>query len=161
MKKIAIAILLFSQAGVNAQVIPGTGSFPVKGEPVIVRDWGSRALIILSDSYFDATKDSIISKIGQEEFEEMQKRCSTSGWPDGFYKSGLSDDEDKAYDEKLGRLKMYRIASYTHIYNGKVFDRYAILRVPFEENKSLDPAIVWKGNIYFLLHEKDVELIDE
>jgi hypothetical protein len=52
---------------------------------------------------------------------------------------------------------MYKIASFTHIFNRKVFDRYVILRVPYEENKEWKKTVVWEGNIYFLLKEKDME----
>ncbi|MDZ4794675.1 MAG: hypothetical protein SGI83_10380 [Bacteroidota bacterium] len=64
----------------------------------------------------------------------MQSKCSLSGWPEGFYKPDLNEQEDKAFDAELNKLKMYKIAAFTHIYNGKTFDPYSILRVPFEEN---------------------------
>ncbi len=158
MKNILVVMLLFLQAGVKAQSVTTPVNFPVNGELVRVLDWGSRS-IMLGTSFFNETKDSIILRIGQEEFDEMKSKCSSSGWPEGIYKSGLSDEEDKAFDQKLNELKMYKIASFTHKYNGKTFDRYVILRVPFEENKLWDPPMQWGDNIYFLLKEKDIQLI--
>ncbi|HEX4875073.1 MAG TPA: hypothetical protein VFV31_00280 [Chitinophagaceae bacterium] len=159
MKQLCIIATFFITLGSFAQSGFNTGQFPVKGQLVKVKDWGSRALMILSDNYFSATRDSIIYQVGQEEFDELKNRCAANGWPEGLYVSGVSDEEDKAFDAKLNRLKMYRIAAYTHIYNGKTFDRYAILRVPYEENKDWDLSVKWTGNLYFLLKEADVETI--
>ncbi|MBL0069391.1 MAG: hypothetical protein IPP39_13155 [Chitinophagaceae bacterium] len=158
MKKAILIFLIFLNFSVNAQSVPGPATYPVKGLLMSVKDWGSRSIMILN-AFFEETKDSIISQIGEEEFDEMKSNCSSSGWPQGVYSSGMSDEDEVAFDRKLNELKMYRIASYTHKYNGKIFDRYVIVRVPFEENKNWNPSIQWKGNIYFLLKEKDIELI--
>ena len=147
-----VSLLLFS--GISSAQ---ESRFPVKGEPVRVKNWGSLSLFILGDNYFSATRDSIILQIGEKEFAEMKGNCSVSGWPKGFYVPNLSEAEDKAFYEKLGLLRMYRIAAVTHVYNGKTFDRYVILRVPYSENRDWNPAVTWEGNAYFLLAERDVE----
>jgi hypothetical protein len=128
--------------------------YPVEGKLTGVKEWGSLSILI-GNAFFDATQDSIVMQIGLEEFIEMKTKCSSSGWPEGFYQSGLNEEEDKAYEEKLNRLHKYRIASYTHIYNGTVYDRYVILRIPYEKNKTWDQELKWMGNIYFLVKEKD------
>jgi hypothetical protein len=156
MRHLAITILLCCQLVAQAQFTTGAGHFPVKGELVTVNDWGSRSLYFISTTFFAETKDSILLQTGQQEFDEMEKKCGVSGWPKGFYIAGLPPEEDKIFDAKLNKLKMYKIAAYTHIYNGKLFARHVILRIPFEENRSWDPGIQWEGNIYFLLEEKDV-----
>lgn len=148
-----VSLLLLS--GIS-QAQPDAG-FPVKGQPVQVKYWGSLSLFILGDNYFDATRDSIVLQIGEKEFGEMKGHCSVNGWPKGFYASNLNEEEDKAFYDKLGRLRMYKIAAVTHVYNGKTFERYAILRVPYDENRGWDPAVVWEGNAYFLLAETDVK----
>ena len=155
-----LTFIFFLLIGLHSIAQPGFADrkFPVQGELVTVRDWGSRALMILSDNYFSATRDSIIYQVGDQEFEEISRRCAANGWPDGLYSPGSDDQDEKTFDEKLNRLKMYRIAAYTHIYNGKTFDRYVILRVPFEENKDWDVNVRWSGNVYFLLKESDVEI---
>jgi hypothetical protein len=151
MKKIILLPLLCILTKLSAQ----EKSFHTEGKLTHVRYWGSLSIMIGS-SFFDATQDSIILQIGAGEFEEMKKKCSAAGWPKGLYQSSLDEEEDKAHEEKMNRLKKYHIAAYTHIYNNMVFDRYVILRVPYEENRDWDPAIQWTGNIYFLLKEKDV-----
>jgi uncharacterized protein YceK len=157
MKKILFGLSLIYALTSEGQQGFDNQHYPVKGNLVRVKNWGSRALMILSDNYFSATKDSIIFQIGQQEFDELKSRCSASGWPGGLYVSGLSEKDDAAFDLKLNNLKMYQIASYTHIYNGMTFDRYVILRVPYEENASWDSNVKWVGNVYFLLKEADVE----
>jgi len=149
-----LIVLFFSTSNLEAQF--SNTQFPVKGNLVTVTGWGSRSLYIISDAFFTATKDSIVAQIGEKEFGEMQYKCSVSGWPAGFYRADLTDEEDKAFEQRLNQLKMFRIAAYTHVFNGKTFERYVILRIPYEENRAWDPEISWDGNIYFLLKEKDV-----
>ena len=149
MRTILMIALILKASLIHAQ----NKRFPVKGHLSQVTEWGSLSLWIGKD-FFAATKDSVISQIGEDEFNEMMYRCSTAGWPAGFYKSGMSDAEDKTFEEKLGTLRMYKIASFRHIYNGVVYDRYSILRIPFDENENWDPAFKWNGNIYFLIKEE-------
>ena len=132
----------------------GNLSFPVQGERVTVTNWGSRCIYIVSDAYFNQTKDSIIAKIGADEFNAMAAGCTRNAWPNGFYDGDALDDA--AAKKKLNQLKMYRIATYQHIFNGKVFERYAILRIPYQGNEEWDRNVTWEGNRYFLLQEKDV-----
>ena len=155
MGKFLIALFLLFQFNSNAQ-FSADKQFPVKGEPVTVTNWGSLALYLLTNTYFSETKDSIIAQIGPEEFGKMERSCSIAGWPEGFY----SSDDDKGQDEKMNRLKMYKIAAYTHIFNGTVFDRYVIVRVPYSENKEWNKTVSWEGNLYFMLKEKDVRLLN-
>lgn len=159
MKKLLLGLTFIYALTASGQQGFDNQHYPVKGKLVRVKNWGSRALMILSDNYFAATQDSIIFQVGQQEFDELKSRCSASGWPKGLYVSGLSDEDDHAFDQKLNGLKMYQIASYTHIYNGKTFDRHVILRVPYEENKNWDTGVKWAGNVYFLLKETDVEIV--
>lgn len=121
--------------------------FPVKGELVKVTAWGGLSVYIMG-TFFNETKGDIIAKIGEQEFNVMKERCSEKGWPEGFYDSENSEERDG--------LKIYRIATYTHKFNGKSFQQYAILRVPYEENKDWKPGVKWEGNMYFLIPNEAV-----
>jgi len=147
-------IILVVLVGLSMHAFSQT-SFPVKGELVKVKDWDSRS-IIQFENFFDATQGSIIAQVGKEEFDNLKSRCTNAGWPVGIYRPDLTNEEDEAFDSLLNKLRMYKIAAYTHIYNGKTFDRYVILRVPYDENKNWDTNVKWEGNIYFLLKEDDV-----
>lgn len=121
--------------------------------PVKVISWGSRAIYLLGDSYFNETKDDIIAQIGQTKFDDMKNKCSSAGWPSAMYND---NDADSIVDAKMNQLKMYQIAAYQHKYNGNVFDRYVILEVPYAENAEWDPTVTWEGSIYFIIKEADV-----
>lgn len=159
MKTFIMGAFLLLQFGTKAQLASESRKFPVKGTLANVIDWGSRSLIMLSDAFFDETEDSIIVQIGQQEFNEMKNKCSTSGWPEGFYKSGLSHEEENIFHATLNKLKMYKIATFTHMYNGVAFSPHVILRIPFDENKFWNLSIKWENNIYFLMEEKDVRAV--
>ena len=136
-------------------LLTDTGKYERKKVSII--NWGSRAIYLSPAVYFKETKNDIISKIGEDKFNDVQFKCSASGWPDVMSESSLDNPELKT---KMNKLKMYRIAVYQHIYNGNIFDKYAILEVPYAENADWDAAIKWERSIYFLLKETDVKLID-
>lgn len=142
---------------VSTQKFITTDTLKYKRERVSVTNWGSRALYLSPTVYFKETKNDLISKIGNDKFEDLQFKCSASGWPAIFSESGLDKTE---LIRKMNELKMYRIAVYQHKYNGNTFDRYAILEIPYAENADWDATVKWEGNIYFLLNEKDVKLFE-
>ncbi|HSR40450.1 MAG TPA: hypothetical protein VLL95_16190 [Phnomibacter sp.] len=147
MKSLLLGCILMLGMAATAQKSPP--KIPVKGELVKVKEWGGLSVYIMG-SFFNETKADIIGKIGEEEFNIMKDRCTEKGWPEGFYNS---DNE-----EERNSLKMYRIAAYTHIFNGKSFQEYAILRIPYEENKGWKPNVKWEGNLYFLVPNEAVTI---
>ena len=155
MKRSTLIFLLLASQFLYAQ----TGNYTPKPDKVDVIDWGSLSIWIGND-FFNATKDSIVAQIGEEEFEWMKNHCTSRNWPKGMYNSSLDEEEDKKHMEKLNRLNKYKIATYQHIYNGQVFERYAILRIPYEDNRDWDPAMKWERAVYFLLSESDTREID-
>ncbi len=156
----ATVLIAFSFTTKKAQVIDNllltdTGKYERKKVSII--NWGSRAIYLSPAVYFKETKNDIVSKIGEDKFNDMQFKCSASGWPDVMSESTLDKPELKT---KMNKLNMYRIAVYQHIYNGNIFDKYAILEVPYAENADWDADVKWEGSIYFLLKETDIKLID-
>ncbi len=71
-------------------------------------------------------------------------------------RTGLTVDE---IDEKLNELKMYKIVTYQHKFNGHVFDKYVILKISYQGNESWDPNLKWDKDVYFIIKETDVEEI--
>lgn len=155
MKKSLFIFLIIISQWLHGQ----TGYLNSKPIKVDVVDWGSLSIWIGND-FFNATRDSIVAQIGDEEFEWMKDHCTSRNWPKGMYDSSLDEEEDKKHMEKLNRLKKYKIASFQHIYNGMIFERYVILRVPYEDNKDWDPLVKWERSVYFLLNESDTREID-
>ena len=132
-----------------------TGNYERKKVNIV--NWGSRAIYLSPAVYFKETKQEIIRKIGEEKFNDLQFKCSASGWPDVMSESTSDKPELKT---KMNKLHMYRIAVYQHIYNGNLFDKYAILEVPYTENADWHPTVKWEGSIYFLIKETDVKVMD-
>jgi hypothetical protein len=131
-----------------------------KGQLVKVSDWNSRGIFIL-ESFFEETKDDLVAQIGIEEFEVLKMKCSSSAWPSemdaGFE---LTEEQEAAFYEHLNTLEMYRIATYVHKFKGRVFEKTAVLRVPYEGNESWSEGVVWEGNVYFILNDAAVYLAD-
>ncbi len=122
---------------------------------VIVKRWSSRGIIYFSN-YFKETKDEIIQQIGEAEFEKVQQLCSSSSWP---VQMNDTQTDEKLVEEKMNKLKMYKIAVYQHKYNGNLFEREVILKVPFSENEYWDENAQWEGSVYFILNEADIEVV--
>jgi hypothetical protein len=154
MKMLFLTFSILITGVVKAQ----NNTYPVKGIPAVVTHWGSLSIWLGSD-FFSETRDSIITQIGEDEFDWMKSRCSSSGWPKGLYLSSLDEAEDKIYEERLGRLKKYRIASFQHIYHGVRYDRYVILRIPYDENSKWDESVQWEKSLYFIIKEDDTRQV--
>lgn len=137
-------------------------SSPVISSPLVkVNEWGSRAYYLL-DGYFKETKSDIIKLVGEEEFNKIKKNCGSGAWPSEFRPSdGISDADEKTFYEKLNKLKMFKIATYQHKYNGNIFDKYVILKIPYHENEFWNSNVKWDEDVYFIIKETDVEEISE
>jgi hypothetical protein len=154
---IVMAFSFTTRKTVYIQKINTTDTVKYKRERVSVTDWGSRALYLSPTLYFKETKDDLISKIGNDKFEDLQFKCSASGWP-AIFSNSVSNTPEGI--KKMNELKMYRIAVYQHKFNGNTFERSAVLEIPYAENADWDATVKWEGNIYFLLNEKDVKLFE-
>lgn len=153
---IAVSFSLNSVANTLPSVSILCDTASPKKQLVKVTNWGSRAIYLLSSSYFDETKDEIIAQLGVEKFEDMQNKCSSSGWPAAMYDS---EGEAEAVEAKMNKLTMYQIGVYQHKYNGNIFDKYSIIEVPYSDNAEWDINAKWEGSIYFLINVADVTVI--
>lgn len=163
MKQILLAVCTFLSVALTANAHNSSKFYVAQADTtgeekalVKVTSWGSRAIYLLGNDYFKETKDEIIKQLGQAKFEDMQKKCSSAGWPSAM---NDVDGEEAAVDTKMNKLTMYKIASYQHKFNGNVFDRYAIIEVPYTDNVNWDTNVVWEGSVYFLIKETDVEAV--
>ncbi|UEG49376.1 hypothetical protein LK994_12110 [Ferruginibacter lapsinanis] len=153
-----IAFLLFAttvEANTLATSALFTDTSGIEKKQVKVTNWGSRAIYIMG-GYFKETKDEIVSQTGEALFEEIENKCSSAAWPAAL---NDMDSEDSIVTAKMNRLKLYRIATYQHKFNGNVFDKYVILEVPYVGNEDWDANVKWEGSVYFIIKEKDIEVI--
>ena len=127
-----------------------------KGTLVTVRNWKER-IIILPAKYWDDKGDEIIGQIGAHEFENVKKYQLMDNIP----RQMLARNEEgygkfKNVWEKLATLKVYKIATYTHInIYGQNTGQYCILRVPYQENKDWDTTAKW-DTVYLLIAKEEV-----
>lgn len=147
-------ILISATVSMKAQT---TGN---KAAPAKVKSWGSLAVYI-TETFFAETEEDIIKQIGEDEFNWMKTHCSESGWPVNFSPIGLDEEAQAKFEKHRNELKLFRIASYQHKYNGNLFDRYVVLRVPYEDNKSWDDKLNWERSFYFIIKEEDIEEIKQ
>lgn len=155
-KLILLGFILTMAAGnMKAQTMDTNKAVPVK-----VKNWGSLAVYI-TETFFAETKEDIIKQIGEDEFNWMKTHCSESGWPTNFSPIGLEEEAQAKFEKHRNELKLLRVASYQHKYNGNVFDRYVVLRVPYEQNRSWDDKLSWERSFYFIIKEEDVEEIKQ
>lgn len=126
--------------------------------PVRVLNWGERVLLI-SDDFLAQNRDSIIAEIGIKEFEEFVKYSNVTTWPAEiageirFKKDSIAKME---LFKKLDKLKMTKIASFTHYHNGKKLYRRCILKVRYNDNQDWDKTAKW-DSVYFLFWESSIE----
>ncbi|MGG9972193.1 hypothetical protein ACQ33O_10400 [Ferruginibacter sp. SUN002] len=160
MKKLIILSFIFLSATqiakADVSVVVSVDTTDKQKVLVKVKSWGSRAIYLLGSNYFTETRDEIIEQIGLSKFEDVQSKCSSSGWPSAMYDG---EGDEAVVDAKMNKLRMYQIAVYQHKYNGNVFEKTSILEVPYSENTEWDANVKWEGSIYFLINEKDVEAI--
>lgn len=132
-----------------------------KVELVKITDWGQLTIIPPKD-FWEAGENEIINQIGEKEFESAKTFSRRENIPcqmqifcediDGSSKKNL-----ELLKEKQSKLKVYKIATCTYIDKERGgTTKFAILRVPYNENKNWDTAAKW-NLVYFLVPTKVVE----
>lgn len=156
--KIYFLLILLTLNGVIA--LGQTSKKPVPGVPVKVTNWQERVLMI-NDSVMEQIKDSITSIIGEAEYEKFKANSTAFKWPTAIGGKMWRRADSllrREHNEKLGRLHVYQIASYQHVWEGVTRIKYAILRVPYKGNEDWDKEVKW-DTIYFMVDEKCVQVL--
>ncbi|MRG45845.1 hypothetical protein GFS24_12015 [Chitinophaga sp. SYP-B3965] len=145
-------------------VVLGTYCFAQQGpagemqqNKVRITNWKRTVYRFAPDYWDNKQQDEIVAKIGQEEFEKMKAFADKPVVPAEMSMiSGKARKDSVAQSERLNRLNIYRIATYTHVSkSGKVFEM-AVLHVPYEENRAWDDQVKW-GPLYFFIENRFVE----
>ncbi len=148
-----VLILTLATGSIKAQ-----SKDTIRWVPIKVKNWSSMAVYI-TETFFAETKDDIIKQLGEDEFNWMKTHCSEYGWPVNFSPTGLDEEAQIKFEKHRNELKLFKVASYHHKYNGNVFDRYAVLQVPYDQNRSWDDKLHWERSFYFIIKEEDTEEI--
>jgi hypothetical protein len=133
------------------------------GRRVRVKDWG-RAIFIFPPNYWNNKEEAIINQIGDKEFQKMKMYSDSRNIPCQFLM--FCEDRDgnplKNLDtlgQRLGQLNIYRIATFSHTDSKNNTHEWAILRIPYNENRNWDPAVKW-DSLYFVMRADVTEIIN-
>ena len=121
-----------------------------------VKDWGQRSMIIV-DEVWNNIKDQLIAQIGEEGYNDVRAHYDYKSIPEqmSVYSAGKRKNLQEL-SSKLSTLKVFKIASYDHIFQGKNWGKYLILKCPYEENKNWDTTAKW-DIVYFIIKEDFVK----
>ncbi len=154
---VAVALVLF--LCLQAQV-PGT--ILNKPTKAIVKNWRDYIYLKSPDYWDDGIKGpDIIQQIGEKEYEKVKKFSDRNNVPCQFQifcedRDGAPKKNIDSLMKKLGKLTVFKIATYTHnSKSGKSFPM-VIVGAPYEDNKNWDPTVKW-DTIYFLVPAQSVE----
>lgn len=149
MKKrcLALTMLFFALQGCAQQINPtGNSNTEVK-----VSDWNKK-IFLFPDDYWENKTEQIEKQIGKDEFNRVKIYSITKNVPDEmeiFSKGKLADTA--VLNKALNQLHVYKIATYTHFSNDGINrGDYAILRVPYTENKTWNSNSKW-DTVYFII----------
>jgi hypothetical protein len=126
-----------------------------------VSDW-AHTIWLFPDDYWDKKSQEIIKQIGNAEFEKVKKFSHRDYIPCQLQQ--FCEDKDgrpkKNLDSLCKRkteLNVYKIATFMHhSNNGVLKGPYAVIRVPYEENKNWDPTAKW-DTVYFVIEDKYIK----
>lgn len=158
MKKTMITIALFMIAftGLAQQI-----NYGAKGIRVVkVKDWDSKVLFFMPKFWINNT-DTIMKQLGIAEYLNFKKFSQIDHIPTQLtlwkgMRAIASKEERAQLNIKLQTLKMYKIADWSEVFEGKQKKR-AILRVPYNENMYWDLTAKWE-TIYFVFPDELIEV---
>ncbi len=102
-----------------------------------------------SENIWDEVRDTLISQLGQYEFERVKKNITISKMPCAMALlcKGRIKNSDSVLN-KLSTLKVQKVASYIRHHLDGSIGSYDLIRVPYPENKDWDISAVW-DTVYF------------
>lgn len=145
-KQIMILLLL-----VTTMRMPATAQ---QQERVDVTYWGGRALILVPQ-YWTPLQDQLKGQLSDSLFAYIRQHCSEKGWPE-FFRFQTEPEQDRLQEQAFNQFVKYRVAVYDNIRNGENYGRQAIVRIPWEENRTLHFVEGWDYDVYFIVPDKDV-----
>ncbi|AXY76086.1 hypothetical protein D3H65_19780 [Paraflavitalea soli] len=157
MKIIASTLLLIALT--VASYAQNSGRSIANNKPVFVKHWMKTLLMFNKEFWNDNKVQEIVSQIGEEEFKKVQKFSGSDNIPSQFsfpYVMVELKGDSLLYQKRNSQLKVYKIASYKHYWNNQFWGNYAILRVPYTENKNWDSTLKW-DTVYFVIPEQYIE----
>ncbi|MCS3795954.1 hypothetical protein [Niastella sp. OAS944] len=129
-----------------------------KNPQVNVKDWGKMKMMVGEEIWNNAAGE-IVSQIGAEEFAAVKKHYDYKSIPAAMSLASENNRKnvDKFY-QRLSALKIFKVATFNSVSNGKNWGKSVILKVPYEGNQEWDKNIKW-DSVYIIINEEEVENI--
>ncbi len=165
MKKI-ITIICLSIALLNFDTVQAqkkiTKPKVVTKEAVKILNTGKRSVVIMANFLTPAITKSILSQITAKQFQDFKMYCNEEDYPACIkwkMEYNPAKPEEDASEVTLKSLKLYRIAKFKNIQNGKNFGERSILVAPAKENKNVGGDCSYDKDFYIIIPSEDIELI--
>jgi hypothetical protein len=142
--------------------------------PVQIKDWSNMMLSPSNanhDYWFNFERMNGISRqmeiarqVGATESSAIYSQLARIGRINNYLPSELNAITAASHtpdlQQKIKDLKYYYLASYMHAIDKTDTVRYAIIKLPYEENKTFFSTKDWERDVYFFIDMKKIALID-
>jgi hypothetical protein len=165
MKSLLVFSLLAISITSNGQKATAKTNTNSMHQKVQIINAGERSVSLLNNYFNDEVSKQILKQISVDKFAEVKSSCNEGTYPACFKKltntDNIEDDaEAEATEAKIFKqLKVYRIAKYDNIQNGKNFGEESILIVPASENKNIGGSCNLLKDIYIIIYTKAIKVL--
>ncbi len=165
MKKILtilyLSITLLKIDTIKAQKVTPKPKAPTK-EAVLILNTNKRAVVVMANFLTPVITASLLKQLSAKQFQDFKIHCNEEDYPAcikwKLEYNPAKPDED-ASEVTLKSLKLYRIAKFKNIQNGKDFGERSILVAPAKENKNVGGDCNFDKDFYIIIPSEDIELV--
>jgi hypothetical protein len=119
---------------------------------VKVANWKTMKMVI-TDGVWAGSKNEIVAQIGEEGFEKVKTHYDYKSVPAAMSLASEQNVKNQSrFYEKLQKLKVFKIATFTQWFEGKNWGRLGILQVPYKGNETWDATAVW-DTVYLIVSD--------
>ncbi len=158
---VGLSILLLKVDTIQAQKVITKIKVAAK-ESVKIVNTNKRAVVVMANFLTPAITTSILKQISAKQFNDFKMHCNEDDYPlcikDKLGYDSFITDVDPS-DGILKSLKLYRIAKFKNIQNGKDFGESSILVAPAKENKNVGGDCNYEKDFYIIIPTNDIEII--
>jgi hypothetical protein len=125
---------------------------------VHVKDWSQKSFLF-SEDFWDNKRDELVKQVGQDGFEKIKTYSNYRHIPSqmSVFDGKKKIDPQELY-KRLDSLKVYKYATFKHIYQGKDWGEYVVLMVPYKGNANWNSLARW-DTIFLILPAEAIEEI--
>ncbi len=172
-KSTSIISLLIALISVNVAFAqkPTTKKKAVKSQPakmlsalkeeVKIINTNRRSVVVMANFLNEGITASILKQMSAKQFKDFKMHCNEDDHSlcikEKLAYNPANADED-ASEVTIKSLKLYRIAKFKNIQNGKDFGEDSILIAPAKENKNIGGDCNYDQDFYFIIPSTDIKI---